>query len=178
MSEPQNTQLTTRRPLEEFERVEKFQSLQAGQYWRATSAIPQKGITLDSVLLLQSIKWVDDTAHTIVMRAHPSKFGTREEIEIPQPDGSTRSTYVSHGTHEFLLKDFLLQFEYEPDADRIRAEETARIHSSMQQLQSELMEAQSNPGMSTELYPRPYRSRCCYRSYPTVVSLHRRRCSS
>jgi len=158
--------------------VEKFQSLQAGQYWRATSAIPQKGITLDSVLLLQSIKWVDDTAHTIVMRAHPSKFGTREEIEIPQPDGSTRSTYVSHGTHEFLLKDFLLQFEYEPDADRIRAEETARIHSSMQQLQSELMEAQSNPGMSTELYPRPYRSRCCYRSYPTVVSLHRRRCSS
>jgi hypothetical protein len=145
MSETQNTQVTTRRPLEDFERVEKFQSLQAGQYWRATSAVPQKGISLDSVLLLQSIKWVDDAAHTIVMRAHPSKFGTREEIEIPQPDGSSRTTYVSHGTYEFLLKDFLLQFEYEPDADQIRAEETARIHSSMQQLQSELMEAQSNP---------------------------------
>ncbi len=145
MSEPQNTQVTTRRPLEDFERVEKFQSLQAGQYWRATSAVPQKGISLDSVLLLQSIKWVDNTAHTIVLRADPSKIGTREEVEIPQPDGSTRSTYVSHGTYEFLLKDFLLQFEYEPDADRIRAEETARIHSSMQQLQSELMEAQSNP---------------------------------
>ncbi len=32
MSELQNNQITTRRPLEEFERVEKFQSLQAGQY--------------------------------------------------------------------------------------------------------------------------------------------------
>lgn len=145
MSEPQNTQLTTRRPLEDFERLEKFQSLQAGQYWRAIAAIPQKGIALDSVLLLQSIKWVDNAAHTIVMRAHPTKFGTREEIQIPQPDGTVRSAYVNHGTYDFLLKDFLLQFEYEPDADKIRAEETARIHSTIQQLQSELIEAQSNP---------------------------------
>lgn len=112
MSEPQNTQLTTRRPLEDFERLEKFQSLQAGQYWRAIAAIPQKGIALDSVLLLQSIKWVDNAAHTIVMRAHPTKFGTREEIQIPQPDGTVRSAYVNHGTYDFLLKDFLLQFEY------------------------------------------------------------------
>ena len=144
MSDPLNTQLTNRRPLEDFERVEKFQSLQAGQYWRAIAAIPQKAIALDSVLLLQSIKWVDNAAHTIVMRAHPSKFGTREEIEIPQPDGTVRRTYVSHGTYDFLLKDFLLQFEYEPDADKIRADETARIHSTIQQLQSELIEAQSN----------------------------------
>ncbi|MDI2145024.1 hypothetical protein KBJ94_23525 [Pseudomonas sp. ITA] len=89
---------------------------------------------------MQSIKWVDNAAHTIVMRAHPTKYGTRKEIQIPQPDGTVRSAYVSHGTYEFLVKDFLLQFEYEPDA-----EETARIHGTIQQLQSELIEAQSNP---------------------------------
>ncbi|WP_248916963.1 hypothetical protein, partial [Pseudomonas moorei] len=151
MSELQNSQVTTRRALEDFERVEKFQSLQAGQYWRSTSAVPQKGISLDSVLLLQSIKWVDDAAHTIVLRAHPSKIGTREEVEIPQVDGSNRATYVNHGTYEFLLKDFLLHFEYEPDADQIHAEETVRIYSSMQQLQLKPMEAQSNPDILAQV---------------------------
>lgn len=54
---------------------------------------------------------------------------------------------MSHGTHAFLLKDFLQKFEYEPDADNVRAKETAAVHGSIQKLQAELIEAQTDPSI-------------------------------
>lgn len=59
MTEFETQQVAERRPLEDFERIERFQALQSGQYWRALEDIQDKGITSDMVLLLQSIKWVE-----------------------------------------------------------------------------------------------------------------------
>jgi hypothetical protein len=42
------------------ERFERFQSLIAGQYWKAIKDIPRKGIEKGTVLLLESIRWADD----------------------------------------------------------------------------------------------------------------------
>lgn len=84
-----------------FEKVDRFQSLQAGQYWRAQHTIVEEGIDEGEVLLIQSIRWVDNTPHTIILRPHPSKIGKRVHLDILQDDGSTRRSYFVYNEHRF-----------------------------------------------------------------------------
>jgi hypothetical protein len=99
-----------------IERIEQFQSLQAGQYWRAMKSIPQEGIDAGTVLLIQSIRWVDDAPHTIILRPHPDMIGKKINLELSTEDGrGRRSVFFVYDEHCFLLKDFLNTFEFEPD---------------------------------------------------------------
>ncbi len=64
-------------PETSVERISRFQSFQAGQYWRARRNIVAEGIKKDTVLLIQSIRWVDDAPHTVILRPHPTLIGTQ-----------------------------------------------------------------------------------------------------
>lgn len=138
-------------PESPVDRIERFQSLQSGYYWRATSSILKEGIDEGMVLLIESIKWVDDVPHTVVLRPHPEKIGTATYLKIPQEDGSVRETYFAYSHHKFLVKDFLNYFEFEPDYQRIRDEELARIQSKIQEIQHELLESQTNPTIMNDI---------------------------
>jgi hypothetical protein len=138
-----NMTLTPYNP--QVDQVARFQSLQPGQYWRATEAVPEEGIEPETVLLIQSIRWVDDAPHTIILRPHPSMIGKRVDLQVPQDDGATRRVHFLYDEHRFLLDDFLTRFEFEPDHQRIRGEEIRRVQGRITELQSELLEAQTNP---------------------------------
>lgn len=120
-------------------RIERFQSLSAGQYWRAKENLEPNDDTWDTprgtVLLLESIKWVDDIPHTIVLLDHPSK----------QRPGYSR------GTQSYLTEDFLSKFEYEPDAEAIRAAEISDIQRKVMAIQQDMMDVQSNPARLAEI---------------------------
>jgi len=125
-----------------IEKIERFQALQAGHYWRALVNIPEHAIERDETLLLVSLKWVDNAPHTIVMRAHPSKYDKQVKVVVPKDDGSTRETWVRCGEHEFLLRDFLRSFEFEENHEEIRAREIQAVQGRVQELQRELVEGQ------------------------------------
>jgi hypothetical protein len=127
------------------ERIERFQSLQPGQYWRAKEQIGHEGIDKDEVLLLESIKWVDDTAHTIVLRAHPLKYDTSGAYEYPDGKGGKVTRHITWRQHQFLLPDFLDNFEFEPDAQIVRTKELASVQAAVDQRQAEMVEFSSNP---------------------------------
>lgn len=129
----------------EFETLKKFQSLQAGQYWKALRTIHEEGIDEGTVLLIQSIRWVEDAVHTVVLRPHPSKIGKHVELFVPQKGGKTRKVYFTYDEHRFLLADFLASFEFEPDHQRIRAGEVREVQGRVAALQAELLETQSSP---------------------------------
>lgn len=129
------------------ERISRFHTLQSGQYWRALRDIAEEGIDAGTVLLIQSIRWVDDSPHTIILRAHPSKIGTSGYVEVPQEDGTTSKKRIRYDEHRFLLDNFLSAFEYEPDYQRFRNEEVQRVRGKIDALQGELLEAQSNPAI-------------------------------
>ncbi|MBN3729482.1 hypothetical protein [Burkholderia sp. Tr-20390] len=129
------------------DRVARFQSLQSGQYWRAAVAVIEQGIEQGTVLLIQSIRWVDDKPHTVILRPHPSKIGREVKLAIPQDDGSTRTQWFRYDEHRFLIDDFLNQFEYEPDHQPIRNNEVRAVQSRVNALQAELIETQSNPAL-------------------------------
>lgn len=139
------------KPEQQFEKFARFQALQAGHYWRAVVDVPEQAIDKDEVLLIQSIRWVDNAAHTIIMRAHPSKFDTYQRREITREDGSTHSTQIKCETHRFLLRDFLDKFEFEPDHEKIRTSEVQAIHGRIGQLQQELVEGQTDPQVLAQI---------------------------
>ncbi|MDR8242098.1 hypothetical protein FPK82_28015, partial [Acinetobacter baumannii] len=49
------------------EQFHKFYSLKGGQYWRAKNAIPEQRIEQDEVLLIESLRWVDNALHTVTV---------------------------------------------------------------------------------------------------------------
>jgi hypothetical protein len=110
-----------------LDRIERFQSLQSAQFWRATQSIIHEGIDEGMVLLIESIRWVDEAPHTIILRSHPDRIGQTITIQVPQENGPDRPTRFAYGHHKFLLKEFLLAFEYEPDYQCIRDEELQAI---------------------------------------------------
>lgn len=129
----------------DVDRLERFQALQAGQYWRAVQDIKEEGIENGTVLLIQSIRDVDNAAHTIILRAHPEKIGKSIYIEKTGDDGKTYRNYFKYGEHRFLVDDFLSKFEYEPDHQAVRQQELMRIQRKTGELQQELIASQSDP---------------------------------
>lgn len=140
--------ITTEEPID---RIERFQSLQAGQYWRALDAIAEEGITAGMVLLLQSIRWVDDKAHTIILRAHPSLFGQRMQQEFVDDAGNKRIRYLHFEEHRFLLDEFLALFEFAPDHEEVRAAELALAQARINELQQELVQTQRSPVLLAQI---------------------------
>lgn len=119
---------------DQFERIERFQPLQPGHYWRSTKNT-QDGqgneIAAETVLLLKSIKYVDDETHTIILHPHPSS-GQR-------------------GTYNFLVNDFLAAFDPEPDGKLVREREMADIQREVNGLQEEMQQGQQDPAALIEL---------------------------
>ena len=132
-------------PPAEPTRIERFQSLQPGRYWRAKHAIAEEGIGAGEVLLLQSLRFADDRPHTVILRPHPSKIGTQTHLEIPQSDGSVKETWFRYDEHRFRVPDFLDKFEFEPDHEGVRRAEVAELQGHISELQNELVAGQHDP---------------------------------
>lgn len=126
------------------QRIERFQSLQAGEYWTAQQDIPELGIYQGTTLLIASIDFVDDQAHTLILRPHPSVINqslTQRFIV----DGQPVDVRIHYSEHRIRLPDFLNAFFPEPDADRIRAQEVADLQKSIVQLQEKLIQTTNDP---------------------------------
>lgn len=124
----------------------RHQPLQAGQYWRSLSASKDGLIKQDMVLLIKSIRWVDDRPHTVILRPHPSILGA---THLDSSGISRRTHHVTE--HRFLLDEFLALFEFAPDAASIREAEIAVIQNSIAAIQSELLAGQSDPAILNEV---------------------------
>ena len=120
--------------------VKRFQALQAGQYWRAQRDIAEQEIDSGTVLLIESIRWVDDAPHTIILRPHPLKIKEFDE-------------------HRFLLNDFLCSFEFEPEHLAIRTSEVRSLQNRITELQSELVATQSDPVLLAKVVEEGFREK-------------------
>lgn len=113
----------------EVERLERFQSLEPGTYWRAkkTVKIPHPrweghfdAVDKGTVLLLLAVECFDGKEHTAVLRYHPL-------------DGE--------GSYRLLVDDFLDKFEPALDAELVRGRELAALQKEIADLQAELAQA-------------------------------------
>ena len=122
--------------------IERFQALEPGHHWRALKEIPEQGITENMVLLLQSVRMVDDQPHTMILRAHPSLYG--KSLWLPTGDSKH---HVTLREHRFLVVEFLNTFEFCDDADAVRQQELMEIQASVNEQQQHLLELQSDPAI-------------------------------
>jgi hypothetical protein len=113
--------LTTRPDVDRYAR---FQSLESGKYWRCRNSHKKDGIPKGRVLLLKSIKWVDDKPHTIILAGHPIHDAGCME------DG-----------YAYLVSEFLKHFEPAVDGEKIRAAEMAEVQSGITLLNNDLANA-------------------------------------
>lgn len=134
--------------------------LSQGSYWRPLQDIPVPDlvhnwrcdedeaiiIPTGQVLLLQSIRDVDNSAHTIILRPHPSIYGKTVYLAAEYREGKPYSWKQSQLTqYRFLVTEFLLKFELVTDADAVRAKELAAAQDRIRELQQHLLNGQSNP---------------------------------
>jgi hypothetical protein len=118
--------------------------LEQGQYWRALEDIPSQHISKGMVLLLESIRDVDERAHTIILRPHPSIYG-KSLVTKTEVDGEVVEYRVWElKEHRFLVDEFTRLFVEEPDFARIRREEVARLQLRVTELQEELTQASTH----------------------------------
>lgn len=116
-------------------RMERFQTLEPGTYWRARDDVQFRlkhwkeyfeTVKRGTVLLLSAVDVYDAAAHTVELAKHPSQ-GT--------------------GHHRMLVSDFLDAFEYAPDGEAVREAEMQAIHARVADLQDELLAGQRNPAL-------------------------------
>lgn len=117
-----------------------YVSLKGGQYWRAIKDVQiydDFSIKAGTVLLLESVRDIEQQAHTVIVRPHPDEYAAKaREHRGSEP-----------GEYRFLVQDFLSQFVMEPDFKRIRNAELARVQGRVEELQKELAEANANPNI-------------------------------
>lgn len=133
------------------QRIARFQSLQAGQYWRATRNVGCEGIAAKTVLLIMSIRCVDEVPHTVILRPHPFQINRARQLTWVGDDGEEQDKYHQFKEHRFLLKDFLESFSFEPDHEAIRAAEIALVNAKIQGLQEEISSVHSNPALMDQV---------------------------
>lgn len=133
------------------DRIARFQSINAGMYWRALEDIPEFAIKEGMVLLIESIRYVDGSPHTIIVRAHPDNYGKSLRVTVTKEDGTETTRHLDCKTHRFLTETFLEKFEYEPDHEAIRQRETAAIQAEITGLQTELAQTQSDPARMAQI---------------------------
>ena len=104
--------------------IEHFETIEAGRYWRVVSLPESSDFELGQVLMLESVRWVDNDPHTLIVRSHPSsKFIFRER---------------------YRLDDFLKHFEFEPNGDAIRAQERREAQAAIEREQQALTATQAS----------------------------------
>ena len=133
------------------ERIERFHSLQGGQYWRANEAIAEENIAASEVLLIESLRWVDNKLHTVILRTHPSKHGQHIRFEYTDESGRTCGTTRSFTQHRFLFDDFVNKFTFAADSKEVRESEVQACQQLAQKLTVELSEAMTNPERMKEI---------------------------
>ncbi|MFU8121882.1 hypothetical protein ACNASH_03950 [Escherichia coli] len=137
------------------ERLHKFHSLKGGQYWRAKNDIPEQCIEQDEVLLIESLRWVDNALHTVILRTHPSKYGKDFVFKFTDAAGRSCHTTKSFKEHRFLFNDFLDKFEFADDGQDIRSQELLAAQNRVSQLTQQMTETMSDPeALRTELLGR------------------------
>lgn len=99
-----------------------------GEYWRAKADLSDEGIPAGRVLMLRSIRSVDNEAHTLILAGHPQSGYTQ---------------------HRFLVQDFLEKFEpvSQEEAARVRDQELGILQRKLLELQGHMTEVQANPRM-------------------------------
>ncbi|MEY8863990.1 MULTISPECIES: hypothetical protein [Enterobacteriaceae] len=134
-----------------IDRLERFHSLLAGQYWSALVDIPAEAIAAGDTLLINSLRYVDDNLHTVILRAHPRHYGEWVNVEVVAENGSKSTKDKKLNEHRFLTADFLALFEYQPDHESIRQSELKGIQDEVADLQMRLTETLKNPSDLREL---------------------------
>lgn len=122
------------------DRFERFVALNAGEFWQVTSdTVEQPLIDRGDILLITNIDYVDEQAHTITVRIHPSK-----------------QSLVGNRTAKFRVDDFLNQFEFvEPAvAEAERQACLERIQARISDAQVELTQASANPDLLDQFVQR------------------------
>src|SRR5208282_2052254 len=105
-----------------------FVTIQAGQYWKAKEDDGEM-VKAGDVLLLKSVRDVDQTAHTVILRPHPRWYA-----ENPRSDSEIR----------YLVPEFLSKFDPCPEYKAIRSAELALVQGRVEELQKQLAEASAN----------------------------------
>ncbi|EJL0104359.1 hypothetical protein NL169_000168 [Escherichia coli] len=121
-----------------IDRLERFHSLLAGQYWTSTDSIPEEGIVAGDTLLITSLRYVEDKLHTVILRAHPRVYGQTVAIVTEDSSGNRRERGKEMREHRFLVKDFLSSFVFEPDHKVIRDAELRQVQEEVNSLQASL----------------------------------------
>lgn len=130
-----------------IEKIERFYSLSGGQYWRALNDIVDHPIKQGDTLLIERIDWVDGAQHTIVLRTHPSIYD--KHVRYTNKNGIECG--ASFTSHKFLTANFLNNFRFEPDYQRIRAAEIAAVNAEVAEHQKLLIDAQVNPDIMNNI---------------------------
>lgn len=107
--------------------------LYTGTYWRVRAGVERPdGIKTEWILLLESVKIVDDEPHTLVLRGHPSEI----------------DTYNDH-KRSYLVGEFLDTFEFVPEqeAKEIRQREILKIQGKINTIQQQISAAAIDPSV-------------------------------
>jgi hypothetical protein len=108
------------------EKIERFQALEPGAYWRANKNVDSLDIQRGLVLLLLDVEAFDGKPHTVVLQYHPLE---------------------GDGKYRLLVHDFLAFFEPAPYGEEVRAREMAALQREVVELQNELLEGQHDPAI-------------------------------
>jgi len=106
--------------------VDHYVTIQAGKFWRCLTD-ESRSIAKGEVVLLREVKYVEDEIHTVVVLTHP------------------RHNVCGSGRVSYLVNDFVRQFEFEPEGERIRKEELAAVMAEIQSKQEDLGKLRDDP---------------------------------
>lgn len=130
---------------DKVERLERFNSLQSGQYWRAKEDMPEEAILADEILLIESLRWVENQLHTVILRAHPKHHDQYATFVTVDKAGVEHRVQRNLTQHRFLFNDFIGRFEYADDARQIRDAEVALCQQRVTDLTQSLSKALASP---------------------------------
>ena len=135
MSEEKNMSVSVSdSPKDSHERIDRFQSLAPGEYWKSLVSRTDYPVDEGMVLLIQEIDLIDNSPHTVKLRPHPSQL---------KPGLSIR-------TYDLRIEDFLDNFEFEANGTSIREQEVSKINGDVDTLREEIIEAQKDPRIIDE----------------------------
>ncbi len=85
------------------DRFERFVALNAGEFWQVTSdTIEQPQIDRGDILLITNIDYVDEQAHTITVRIHPSKQSLDGNYELTPTLTEAINSDQAHGQKTYF----------------------------------------------------------------------------
>nr|WP_073675543.1 hypothetical protein [Pseudomonas aeruginosa] len=129
-----------------FERINRVQTIDAGQYVRAAVDLPDELIPQGEILPISDVAYVDNIPHTIKLRAHPRHYGHQDKRNVKHKGWQLT-------VHTFLLKDFLDCFEQisVEEAQAKRAQEQQEAMSRINEMQADIQDVQTNPARLAQI---------------------------